>query len=357
MKKHKSVKKSAHMALRKHRAGIMDDENCKFKAAILDNAEESVIAMDREGSMLYLNKKAARARGYSRKELLGKNISVLNPLAKKSFIRALFNKIIKNRFIKFYGEHVAKGGKKIPVEVVSRCIKLGGKNIIIAAPRDITERRKAEAAIGESKEKFRLAFEYSHDPIFWADTQTGILINCNRAAENIMEAPRRKIIGKPTTWLHPPEMRDYYAEFFRSHVREHVAVDREAVILSRSGRQIPVYITAVVFKIGKKNVIQGVFRDMTAHKKAEQALKESEERYRDLFENVDDMIQSVGPDGRFIYVNTAWKKNLGYADGRIKKLCFSDTVSEENAEHCTNAFRELREGRSFRNFRAVFKAK
>ncbi len=77
---------------------------------------------------------------------------------------------------------------------------------------------------------------------------------------------------------------------------------------------------------------------------ADEALTESEERFRSLFENALEMIQMVRPDGSFLHVNPAWKKTLGYSDDDIGTLSFFDIIHPDSLEHYLLLFRELLSG-------------
>ncbi|MEJ2182310.1 MAG: PAS domain S-box protein [Nitrospirota bacterium] len=83
--------------------------------------------------------------------------------------------------------------------------------------------------------------------------------------------------------------------------------------------------------------------EITEHTKAQQALRESEQRYRSLFENATDLIQIVAPDGRLMYVNRAWRETLGYTDADIKGLGIGDLVVAEHREECAKLFECVRD--------------
>ena len=94
--------------------------------------------------------------------------------------------------------------------------------------------------------------------------------------------------------------------------------------------------------------------DITERKRAEEMLKESEERYRTLIENSHDMIQSVGPDGHFRFVNKAWHDTLGYTREELPKLTMFDIIHPDSLEHCKKLFQEIMTGKSLKNIFIFF---
>jgi len=74
------------------------------------------------------------------------------------------------------------------------------------------------------------------------------------------------------------------------------------------------------------------------------SLSESEERYRDLFENANDLIQCVGADGRILYANRVWRETLGYTEEEIGQLNMLDFIHPDSHTHCLDIFQRLQEG-------------
>ncbi|MEH2203200.1 MAG: adenylate/guanylate cyclase domain-containing protein [Nostoc sp.] len=92
-------------------------------------------------------------------------------------------------------------------------------------------------------------------------------------------------------------------------------------------------------------------------KQAEDALVESEERYRDLFENANDLIQSVNPSGRFLYVNRAWRETLGYSEAEIANMSVFDIIHPEFKQHCLQRFYRVLSGEKLGQVTATFVTK
>ncbi len=173
----------------------------------------------------------------------------------------------------------------------------------------IAEQRQAELALQNREEEFRLIFEGASDAIFWADAETGILLNCNRAAELMLEAPRSVIIGKHQTTLHPAELLEETAATFRKAAADPLAFpSTEAIVLSHSGKWIPVEITHAVTRIADKATIQGIFRDITERKLVEEAMRKKTE----LLDLARDAIIVRDLDGTVRFWNHGAQEMYGY---------------------------------------------
>ncbi|MCK5545224.1 MAG: PAS domain S-box protein [Desulfobulbaceae bacterium] len=146
-------------------------------------------------------------------------------------------------------------------------------NLLLHAIRYAVERMRAEKALRKSEEKFRLAFENAGDAIFWADPETGLITKCNKAAETLLDKNRDEIIGQCQTTIHPPDKTEYYAKIFKKHIKTKGAVDQEAEVITKYGKIIPVRVTASVTMVGEKLLIQGIFRDISERKQAEEELR------------------------------------------------------------------------------------
>ncbi|NOZ27177.1 MAG: PAS domain S-box protein [Chloroflexi bacterium] len=101
-------------------------------------------------------------------------------------------------------------------------------------------------------------------------------------------------------------------------------------------------------------------QDAHRRHKLEDALaiaRESAEKYRDLFENANDLIQSVGPDGSFHYVNRAWRETLGYSEEEIPHLTLRDILHPDSIEHCTKILQRVLAGEVVEGVEAKLVAK
>jgi two-component system, cell cycle sensor histidine kinase and response regulator CckA len=113
-------------------------------------------------------------------------------------------------------------------------------------------------------------------------------------------------------------------------------------------RYYEIIATPIFSKDDELQRIVVLYMDITNRRRTEMALLESEDRYRDLFENATDMLQSIAPDGRILVVNRAWQNVLGYDDDDLANLNIFNILHPEHCQSCRENFEKvLQDGREF----------
>ncbi len=146
----------------------------------------------------------------------------------------------------------------------------------IAALRTRTAHEAAQRALAESEEKYRKLVETANDAIFLADAETGTILDANRAAERLLGRARDEIIGMHQSGLHPPAERERYIRVFREHVETGEGVNEDVTVQRRDGRCVPVQVSANTLRLGAREVLQGIFRDVSALRRAEERLRQAQ---------------------------------------------------------------------------------
>lgn len=136
-------------------------------------------------------------------------------------------------------------------------------------------------------------------------------------------------------------------------------IDRnDTTFIAKNGREINVEGRCnTSFADGKPVSMTGVFRNLSERQINAQALMESEERYRELFENTTDLIQLVAPNGQLLYVNRAWRETFGYSEEEISNLSIFQLISPDCQDHCIDTFQKVIQEPKINYIDTVFTAK
>lgn len=319
--------------------------------SILDYSPLLIWIKDTRNTIVNINSKAAELEGKKISELVGKSAFDLYPkeLAEKYWeddlevvnARKALPSRVEKHFAPGTGEEYWLKVEKIPI--ISSNGKVTG---VVAIASDITEQKKSEENLFKMSEEFRMIFETSPDAIFWADAQTGNIINCNKQAEKLIEAPREAIIGSHHTILHPQDKLEEYLLKFKSSINEPSAGDTDADVISFKGKITKVKISTAFVKVGDKNIVQGIFRDITAQIKSEAALKESEERYRLLAQNSLDMISRHAKDGMYLYASPASIDILGYTPEELLHKSAFDFINTQEVPRIRESLESILDNKS-----------
>jgi two-component system cell cycle sensor histidine kinase/response regulator CckA len=138
---------------------------------------------------------------------------------------------------------------------------------------ELAERRQAEDALRKSEEQYRVLMETASDAIFAADGETGIIVDANQKSSELLGIPTAQIIGLHQSKLHPPEDAEKYLNLFRRHAASGGIVSDDVYVINHEGHRIPVEISTSTTAIGDKQLILGIFRDISKRKQVEEELR------------------------------------------------------------------------------------
>ncbi|MGE5445267.1 MAG: sigma 54-interacting transcriptional regulator [Ignavibacteriales bacterium] len=182
--------------------------------------------------------------------------------------------------------------------------------------RDVTERKRIEERLRASEERTRLVIDTAYDA-FVAINTDGLITDWNRQAETTFGWFREEAIGRPLTeTIIPPQYREAYKrglEYFLSTGEGPMLNKRiEITALHRDGHEFHVELTISPLRLGETYVFNAFVHDITERRRTEEALRDSEERYRTLIENAYDLISEASSDARWLYFSPNYKDVLGY---------------------------------------------
>jgi len=211
-------------------------------------------------------------------------------------------------------DYVTPDGRIIPVEINARLVETREGRVILTLCRDISERRQAENALKESEERFRLIAETASDAIITIDKESTILY-ANPATEQIFGYTADELLGQKLTMLMPERFRERHLTGLKHYLETGKRTKEWRSIeypgLHKSGKEIPLEISYSEFVKAGERIFMGILRDITDRKRAQDDLRESEERYRLLFERSPDIVV-VLKNNVIVAANPAITRILGY---------------------------------------------
>ncbi len=279
------------------------------------------IAIESRGRFAFANRAAAALLGMNDPlELVGKRVSDFVHEDYRDVARKRARQARRGRPTPLSQEkYVRLDGTVIDVEVAAGPATHRGKPAVLTITRDITDRKRAEEELWRSTELFERTFMNQRDAIILYDAgEPPMAIDCNPAALAIFGYPREEIVGKPPGFLLPSD-EDYSP--FEQQVRKAVQ-DTDYFRASgrdtrrRDGSVFPadLYIAPLKDKDGQQRGWVGVVRDVTERSRAEEALRESEARFRELAELLPGIVFELDAQGTLTFVNRMASEAFGYSE-------------------------------------------
>jgi len=180
-------------------------------------------------------------------------------------------------------------------------------------------------------------------------TPNGTVQTVNQAACDLLGYTEEELIGRPMSSIFAEDTSE--GADIDSLIRKGSAKHIEQTYLTKNGEKVPVLFSgsAMLDDRGKIQGIVCIAQDITERRRAEETLRESEDRHRNLIESSYDLIQSVMDDGHFGFVNKTWFETLGYTEAELPDLTLFDIVHPDFHPHCEELFQKIMSGESFKH--------
>ncbi len=290
---------AAVVAERKRTEQALAQSERKYHA-VVETAHDAVITINERSEILYVNAVAEEIFGYRISEMIGQNLTMLMPERLQATHKASFERYLatKKKNIpweraELLGRH--KDGREIPLEVSFGEYHQAGLHLFTGLLRDVTERKQTE----ESNRWLARLVESSGDAVI-GKTLDGVVLSWNNGAEKIYGYTAEEMIGRPVSVLVPPDQPDELQQILK-RIRGGEEIKRfETERLRKDGQRINVSLTISPIR-DSTGVIRGastVARDITEHKRAEDALRRSQSFLVQAQEigGIGSWVSSLGPD-------------------------------------------------------------
>jgi PAS domain S-box-containing protein len=291
---------------------------------VIELAPDAFFQADLDGRFTDVNQAACRLLGYERDELIGKTVFDIIPAEDADRLRAVRADLLQPGRVNT-GEWTQqrKDGAFVPVEVSSNILPDGRWQ---AFARDVSERKRADQALHESEERFRLTIDEA--PIGMALVALdGRFVRVNRALCEILGYSSTELTGLTFQAVSDPDGLDLDLAGRDQLARGEIPVyHREKRYIRKDGTIVDVLLNASILRSrdGAPLYFISQIEDITARKRAEEALQTSERELRELAESMPQIVWVTSADGRNIYFNQQWVDYTGltleesYGDGWIK---------------------------------------
>ena len=291
---------------------------------LVQHASDAVFVVSMEGRVLQANRRAEEIYGYSRHELRRLSVADLRAPETRGGAREGIERAVERGGVMFETLHCRRDGTTFHVEVSAQPAEIRGERFLLATVRDITERKRAEQALRDNEERLELALDSAGLGLWDWRLDTNKLTLSERWA-NILGYSLLELESESDPWrsrVHPDDLPAAMDALDRHLKGASPVYESEHRLRAKSGEWIWVADRGRVVERdvnGTPKRIIGTQRDVTRRRNADEALRESEERYRTQFEQSPIGIYRTTPDGRILFANPALVKMCGY--DTMEELC------------------------------------
>lgn len=347
------------MQQRRHVQVALESEKAHLEQ-LLESAQEGIAVTNIDGTVQRINKGFSDIFGYIREEVVGKSIDdLIAPPGQFEEARSATVRAGKGKSVALETVRRRKDGSLLDVSILGSPIIVNEELVgVYAIYRDITSRKQAERSLKESEERYRTLVNTIPEAVTVTDLEGNITYVSPQTLQiHGFESPDA-VLGKNALKLIDPSDHKRAARNMQKTLEQGMIRNAEYLLIKGDGTRFNGELNATLIKDshGNPQAFIATTRDITARKSAENALKENEEKYRNLFQNSNDAIFIHDLDGNMIDVNNRVLTLFGYTKPEIIALTSDKLHPSKDLPKSAQAFKNISKN-GFVNFEINFKKK
>jgi PAS domain S-box-containing protein len=302
----------------------------------VEQAADCILWIDPEGRIIFANQRACEVLGYSPGEFQAMSVIDIDPMITREWWGQHWEAVREKKSFIVESCHRTKAGRVFPVEVGVNYMTFDGKEFNCVFARDITERKKAEEQLAH----FSAIVGSSHDAII-GESLDGIVTSWNPGSELLYGYTAAEMIGKSISLLLPAD-RSSEVETLLSWLKDGRRVAQyDTVRRRKDGTLVDVSLALSPIRDGEGKIIgaSAIAHDITKRKRAEELLRQSEEKLASIVNNSAEGIYTLSLDGVFTFVSPAWTETLGYDSSEIVGKNYVPFVHPDDIKMCQDAMK------------------
>ena len=320
-------------------ANVLPWEGVELYTSLFRYNHSVMLIIDPEsGRVVDANQAAARFYGYTARKLKTLRISDINMLDAGD-VRLKMNRAVKEEQRVFLFRHRLADGTIRDVEVNSGPILLEGRRLLYSIVHDITERKRAEEALRDSEQRYRMLVDNAQFAVVVTSLATGRILFINERASVQFELPLSESIGRQARdhWVHAEDRDRFVADLSASgRVTEY-----ECALKTGKGAVRWVLVSANIIEYAGEQAAFVVYNDITQRKRAEEALRDSLETASAMLNAATESFALVDSGGLVLAANETFARRLGRPLDGIIGTSFYGYLDPSLAEHRRERFGEV----------------
>jgi len=314
-------------------------------AQLIDTAIDGFLVTDGQGRILVGNEAVCRLLGYTPEEITELRIEDIDVRDSAEEVKERIDTIRREGALRFETQHRTRDGALLEVEVSARYLTSGPPRVI-SFVRDIRERKRAERAVEESRERFQMLFDNMAAGVVIYEAVEGgkdfLIRDLNASAQKMGKVQRESVLGNKVTEVFPGVGEMGLLEVLREVWQTGEA--RDHPLTRYRDHRVDQWVENHVTRL-PSGLVVAVYQDTSEEHRSQLALRESEERFREMAELLPEAVFEADESLRLTYANRRAFELFGYSEEDFRNGIFAlDTLAPEDRERAWASFRDRLEG-------------